>query len=193
MQFRKNLYIVFFFVGLTLFAISLLKFFRDIYPDTFWALTLISVALMILCLFELCHKPKEKDRIKLNARYGRKESMLTRPEYDFLQLLRDIEPQKYEVVPQVALVNIIDKKTNTSYRNELFRVCDYCFVDRVTFEPLLLIELNDRSHLRPDRQNRDAKVAALCAAAGMPLVTFWLDGDLSYKTVRRSVLKYILK
>lgn len=191
MKFRKGIYIIFFFVGLTLFAFSLMPFFRNMYEDWFWVMTLCSVALMFFCMFALFYKPK--DKIKLNSRYERKRNMLTRPEYNFLQLLRQIEPEKYDVVPQVALVNVIDKKTNASYRNELFRVCDYCFVDRETYEPLLLVELNDRSHLRADRQQRDAKVAAICAAAKLPLVTFWLDGDLDYRTVRKAVLKAVLK
>ncbi len=191
MKFRKGIYIIFFFVGLTLFAISLMSWYRDMYEDTFWIMTLCSVALMFFCMFAIFYKPK--DKIKLNAKYERKGAMLTRPEYNFLLQLRQIEPNKYEVVPQVALVNVIDKKTNTSYRNELFRVADYCFVDRDTYEPLLLVELNDRSHLRADRQDRDAKVAAICADAKLPLVTFWLDGDLSFHTVRKTVLKAILK
>ena len=119
--------------------------------------------------------------------------MLSKPEYEFLLLLRGISPEKYEVVPQVALIDVIEKRTYTTNRNELFRVCDYCFVDRETFEPLLLVELNDRSHLRADRQERDAKVAAICANAGLPLVTFWMDGDLSFNTVKRTVKKAILK
>lgn len=191
MKFRKGVYIVFFFVGLTLFTYSLMPFFRNLHEDTFWIMTIVSVALMFFCLFALFYRPKEK--IKLNARYERKDAMLSRPEYNFLLKLREIAPERYEVVPQVALVNVIDKKTNASYRNELFRVCDYCFVDRDTFEPLLLVELNDRSHLRADRQQRDAKVAAICADAKLPLVTFWQDGDLSFATVRRTVLKSILK
>ena len=191
MKFRKGIYVVFLFVGLTLFAFSLMPFFREFHNDTFWIMTIVSVALMAFCLFALLYKPKEK--IKLNSKYERKATMLTKPEYDFLRLLRGISPEKYEVIPQVALANVIDKKTNTSYRNELFRVCDYCFVDRDTFEPLLLVELNDRSHLRADRQERDAKVAAICADAKLPLVTFWLDGDLSFATVKRAVTRAILK
>ncbi len=191
MKFRKGIYIIFFFVGLTLFTFSLMPFFREFNGDTFWIMTVVSVALMIFCLFALLHKPK--DKIKLNAKYERKGALLTRPEYNFLLQLRQICPEKYEVLPQVALNSVIDKKTNNSYRNELFRVCDYCFVDKDTFEPLLLVELNDRSHLRADRQQRDAKVAAICADAKLPLVTFWMDGDLSYQTVRRTVLKAILK
>lgn len=191
MKFRKGIYIIFFFVGLTLFAFSLMPFFRNFHNDTFWIMTLVSVALMILCLVALFYKPKEK--VKLNSKYERKQVILSRPEYNFLLTLRQIKPEKYEVIPQVALNSVIEKKTNTSYRNELFRVCDYCFVDKETFEPLLLVELNDRSHLRADRQDRDAKVAAICSAAKIPLVTFWQDGDLSYATVRKTILKAILK
>ena len=191
MKFRKGIYIIFFFVGLTLFAFSLMPFFREFHEDTFWIMTLVSVGLMFLCLFALYYKPKEK--IRLNSKYEKKSTMLTRPEYNFLLLLREIKPDKYDVIPQVALNSVIEKKTNTSYRSELFRVCDYCFVDKATYEPLLLVELNDRSHLRADRQERDAKVAAICSAAKIPLVTFWLDGDLSFKTVQKTVLKAMLK
>lgn len=191
MKFRKGIYIIFFFVGLTLFAFSLMPFFRNFHNDTFWIMTLVSVALMILCLVALFYKPKEK--VRLNSRYERKQVMISRPEYNFLLTLRQVKPERYEVIPQVALNSVIEKKTNTSYRSELFRVCDYCFVDKDTFEPLLLVELNDRSHLRADRQDRDAKVAAICSAAKIPLVTFWQDGDLSYQTVRKTVLKAILK
>ena len=191
MKFRKGIYIIFFFVGLTLFAFSLMPFFREFHEDTFWIMTLVSVGLMFFCLFALFYKPKEK--IKLNSKYERKGTMLTRPEYNFLLLLRGIKPEKYEVIPQVALNSVIEKKTNTSYSSELFRLCDYCFVDKETYEPLLLVELNDRSHLRADRQERDAKVAAICSAAKIPLVTFWMDGDLTFNTVKKTVLKAILK
>lgn len=191
MKFRKGIYIVSFFIGLTLFAFSLMPFFREFFKDTFWIMTLVSVALMIFCLVALLYKPK--DKVKLNAKYERRGTILTRPEYNFLLLLRQINPNKYEVLPQIALNTVIEKTTNNSYRNELFRICDYCFVDKDTFEPLLLVELNDRSHLRADRQERDAKVAAICEAAKLPLVTFWLDGDLSFATVKRVVTKAILK
>lgn len=191
MKIKRGIYIVAFFVGLTLFAFSLMPFFRYLHSDTFWIMTLVSVALMIFCVYALLRKPK--DKVKLNSQYARKSTLITRPEYNFLLKLREIDPKKYEVVPQVALNAVIEKRTNTSFRNELFRICDYCFVDRDTFEPLLLVELNDRSHLRADRQDRDAKVAAICAAAHLPLVTFWLDGDLSFALVRKTVLKAILK
>ncbi len=193
MKLKKYIYLILFFGGIVLFVFSLLPFFRAI-NDTFWIATLVGFVVSFFAMFCLLYKPKDKEgKIKLNSKYVRKGALVTRAEYDFLQTLRQIEPNKYEVVPQVALVNVIDKKTNTSYRGELFRVCDYCFCDRDTFEPLLLVELNDSSHNRSDRKLRDEKVAAICADAHLPLVTFWLNGDLGYSTVKKTVLKNILK
>ncbi|MDE7464615.1 MAG: DUF2726 domain-containing protein, partial [Clostridiales bacterium] len=190
-RYRKGFCIVVFFVSLTLFVFSLMPFFRY-GTEYFWIMTVVSVALMVLSLFCLFYKPKEKeDKAKLNSRYVKKPTLISLPEYEFLQMLRQIAPDKYEVVPQVALVSVIDKKTNTAYRNELFRVCDFCFVDKDTFEPLLLVELNDSSHKRAERRDRDAKVAAICADAKLPLVTFWMNCDLSFKTVKKIVEKSI--
>lgn len=190
MKFKKAACTVMFFVGLTLFAFSLMEFFRNV-TDKFWIMTIVGLVTCVLSLFVAFYRPKEK--IKLSSKYERKGMLITRPEYDFLQVLRQISPDKYEVVPQVALVSVIDKKTNAQYRNELFRVCDYCFVDRDTFEPLLLVELNDSSHKRADRRERDEKVAAICRLAGLPLVTFRMDEDLSFGTVKKAVRRAILK
>lgn len=189
-KYRRGFCIVVFFSALTLFIFSLMPFFRYA-TELFWVMTIVSVAFMILSMLCLFYKPKEK--VKLNSRYAKKPTLVSRPEYEFLQMLRQISPDKYEVVPQVALVSVIDKRTNTAYRNELFRICDYCFVDRDTFEPLLLVELNDSSHKRSDRKARDEKVAAICADAELPLVTFWTDCDISFKTVKRIVEKSILR
>ncbi len=189
-RYRRGFCIVVFFAALTLFIFSLMPIVRYA-TDLFWVMTIISVAFMILSMFCLFYKPKEK--VKLNSRYARKPTIVSHAEHEFLQLLRQISPDKYEVVPQVALLSVIEKKTNTAYRNELFRICDYCFVDRDTFEPLLLVELNDSSHKRSDRKARDEKVAAICADAELPLVTFWTNCDISFKTVKKIVEKSILR
>lgn len=190
MKFKKAACAVMFFVGVTLFAFSLMEFFRNV-TDKFWIMTIVGLVVCVLSLFVAFYRPKE--RVKLNSKYERKSALVSRPEYEFLQVLRQVAPDKYEVLPQVALMSVIDKRTNAQYRNELFRVCDYCFVDRDTFEPLLLVELNDSSHKRADRKDRDEKVAAICNSAGLPLVTFWMGEDLSLNTVRKVVRRAILR
>lgn len=131
--------------------------------------------------------PPEKEK----PRYAVKRTYLSAAERNFLQLLRGIRPDDYEVIPQVALATVIDKLTMNAYRNELFRIVDFLFVDRDTFEPLLLVELNDASHLKADRAERDRKVAEICESAGMPLVTFWLKDGNTFEEIRKTVLKRI--
>lgn len=188
MRFRRAVCIVLFFVGLTLFAFSLMPFFRYATPN-FWIMTIVGMAIAILGMFGVLYRPRE--RVRLDSKYVKKDSLITASEREFLQTLRSVVPDRYEVVPQVALVNVIDKRTNTQYRNELFRVCDYCIVDGRTFEPILLIELNDSSHKRADRRDRDEKVAAICAQAKLPLVTFWMDGDLSAGYVKKTIARFV--
>ncbi len=187
MKLKRYFYIIMFFAGLTLFTFSLLPFFR-LATDTFWVATVVGAAVSLLSVVGLLYKPKEK--VKLSSKYERKKELMTKPEREFLDVLRRIAPEKYEVVPQVALASVIDKKTNGSYRTELFRICDYCFIDRITSEPLLLVELNDSSHRRADRRARDEKVAAICEDAGLALVTFDMSDDsLDFASVRRAVLR----
>lgn len=153
---------------------------------------MVGAIVALLSTVGLLYKPREKKQ-KLTSKYERKSEVMSEPELEFLKILRQINPDRYEVLPQVALVSVIDKKTNTQYRNELFRICDYCFIDRKTSEPLLLVELNDNSHKRSDRRDRDEKVAAICEDAGIPLVTFWMNEDLDYSYVKRQVTRHILK
>lgn len=147
------------------------------------ALAALGAVALIACALSLARKEE-----LTSARYARKKSLLTPCEIEFLQSLRKIEPSRCEVLYQVALVSVVDKKTQTAYRNELFRIIDYCFVDRRTYAPLLLVELNDSSHLRADRKLRDEKVAEICRKAKMPLVSFTVEESRDFSLVKRRVL-----
>lgn len=150
-------------------------------------IAVFGVVMLIVCAVMSLRKEE-----LTSARYARKKSLLTPCEIEFLQTLRRIDPNKCEVVFQVALVSVIDKKTQTAYRNELFRIIDYAFVDRRTYAPLLLVELNDSSHLRADRKLRDEKVSEICKKAKMPLVTFTVEEAKDFSLVKRRVLSKML-
>lgn len=66
-----------------------------------------------------------------------------------------------------------------SYRNELFRVVDFALFDRNTLKPLLIIELNDASHNRADRKERDEKVKCIAERAGLGVLTLHV-GDMPF-------------
>ena len=160
----------------------------------FWIILIFGVVLLIGGAFELfytLHRRSRRRRARPRGmpdreraqesvdddspEYRKKGALLSVPEQSFYTLLKKLLPcQIFDIYPQMALVSVIDKITHTSYRNELFRIADFCIVDVQTTEPLLLIELNDASHLRKDVIERDKKVNALCAKARMPIVAFTL-------------------
>ncbi|MCL4266065.1 MAG: DUF2726 domain-containing protein [Anaerolineae bacterium] len=64
-----------------------------------------------------------------------------------------------------------DQGQNQAYRNRISRKhLDFLLCDPNTLRPLLGIELDDSSHNRSDRQQRDQFVDGVFAAAGLPLV-----------------------
>lgn len=136
----------------------------------------------------------DSDSDKPKPEYRRKGNVLSKPEWEFLQVLRDIlDAQRYEVLTQIALISVVDKVTQTSYRNELFRIIDYCIVDKASYSPLLLIELNDASHNRADRVQRDQKVNEICQSANLPIISFVIGEIESVNTVKKAIAKSMLK
>ncbi len=47
---------------------------------------------------------------------------------------------------------------------------DFVICDRWSLDPVMLLEVDDRSHRAPARRERDALVDSLCAEVGLPLV-----------------------
>ncbi len=74
---------------------------------------------------------------------------------------------EYIIIPQVNLASVIQKE-NTKYRTELFRNIDFGIFNK-DFELLLLIELNDKSHIQRNRKIRDRKVKNILKECNIPL------------------------
>lgn len=63
-----------------------------------------------------------------------------------------------------------DYSQNRVYRNKIDRKhIDFLLYDPQTLQPILGIELDDKSHERKDRQERDRFVDGVFAAAGLPI------------------------
>lgn len=129
---------------------------------------------------------------EISPKYCKKSYVMSVPERNLYRLLQSILPNsRYDVFCQSALVSVIDKVTHTSYRNELFRIVDFCIVDAKTTEPLLLVELNDSSHMRVERQLRDKKVRDLCDKAGLRLVAFTMAEAVDEHFVSQTVRNHL--
>jgi len=80
------------------------------------------------------------------------------------------------VCPKIALGDVFypqsgDHSANLRYRNQIAQKhVDFLLCDPGSMRPLLGVELDDASHERPDRQDRDVFVDQVFAAAGLLLL-----------------------
>lgn len=90
---------------------------------------------------------------------------------------------------KVNLATIINKQSEDKFRNELFRNIDFAIFTKDYSTTLLLIELNDATHVNSSRKKRDEKVEAICKMSDIPLIKFYTK----YPNEREYVVNRILK
>jgi very-short-patch-repair endonuclease len=98
--------------------------------------------------------------------------VLTEPERVLYARLRDAFPQLL-VLPQVQICRFVEVKKVGNRRavlNRYDRLSADFVVCRAEAVPVAVIELDDTSHDRPASRARDAKKAAVLAAAGVRLL-----------------------
>ena len=110
---------------------------------------------------------ESKEEIKI---YEKKEFM-TKYELDFYHKILELNTD-YNIIPQINMATII-RKVNNGYINELFKNIDFAIFDKEFSKILLLIELNDNTHNKLNRKDRDLKVKKICNDAGIKLMTFY--------------------
>ncbi|MBQ7408635.1 MAG: DUF2726 domain-containing protein [Clostridia bacterium] len=144
------------------------------------------IIFILFILFVLFKKRKPK------VDYLLKSSLLTATEIQYFNVLQSIIGNDLLILPQINLASIIDKKGANNFRTELFRNVDFGLFD-YNYRPILLIEINDNSHFRKDRKERDKRVNEICKSAGIPLVTFWVKDGINLKKMSQQInncLKY---
>lgn len=116
------------------------------------------------------------DNVVPDKRYGLKESLLTPSERNFLEVLEQVVGDRYIIEKQVQLSRIVtptdSNKNFINYRD--FNQIKAKSIDFVLFNkdysPYLCIELDDLSHMRWDRQKRDAFVNQIMKDVGLRII-----------------------
>ncbi len=107
--------------------------------------------------------------------YEKRRSLLTAAERSFYGVLCQAVDHQYAIFAKVRLGDLLEIPWGTSkFRLHLSRInrkhVDFVLCEATSFTPLLVIELDDSSHDREDRQERDAFVDAALQAAGLPIL-----------------------
>lgn len=111
---------------------------------------------------------------KWRFRYEACPTLLTRAEMSFYRALRQATPVGCLICPKVRLGDIVrcPEGTWTPDRGGPISAkhLDFVLVDDESFEILLAIELDDRSHDEPEAQKRDRFKDKVMAQGGVPLL-----------------------
>lgn len=101
-----------------------------------------------------------------------KKPIMSDYEIMFYNRMKDLETE-YNIVPQLVLSSVVDKKSKQKYRSELYRIIDFAIFSKDYSKLLLLIELNDNTHNQRKIKDRDLKVKKICNSAKIKLITFY--------------------
>jgi hypothetical protein len=124
-----------------------------------------------------------------NESVYQKKKLLTEAERKMYLKLQEIVGNRYLLQTQVNLASVVDKMIY-GYQNELFRNIDFGIFDK-NYKLIVLIEINDRSHLDPKRRERDDKVHRICKNANIPLITFWTSREVKETYIRDTLRAYV--
>lgn len=108
--------------------------------------------------------------------YRISDRSLTKAEFAFYSVLKLAVTEQVAICPKVNLGDIFyvpSGPERQTHRNRIDRKhVDFLLCDLVTMRPIAGVELNDSSHQRDDRVERDLLVEDVYRAAGLPLVRF---------------------
>ncbi|HDD9348052.1 TPA: DUF2726 domain-containing protein [Escherichia coli] len=126
-------------------------------------------------------RPGEAERILVSGEYWqRQKTLLTEREVSFMKgLFRIVDMKRWYLCPQVRVADIVQLNGNIRPRSrqwwQLFRMVsqwhvDVVIVERRSFSIVAAVELDDASHLRPERRRRDILLEEVLRQAGIPLL-----------------------
>ena len=159
-----------------------------------WLYVLLIVIGVLVVAVKIFDLPIGQDKKKSTYRYQRKEFFMSRPEHLFFDVLVSIVGDRYYVFSQVHLSTILDNKVKGQNWRGAFRhidekSVDFVICDKAYIKPLLAIELDDSSHERVSRQDRDAEVERIFKEVGLPLLRFANQNQFNKDEIKNQIFQ----
>ena len=156
-------------------------------------LPLVALVLLLAGLGQLLKALKKMGR-STGHRFESRRALMSPGELKFFRALEGALAGNFRVFSKVRLADIVQpaKASNQNARYAAFGVIkskhvDFVVCDPETLEFRLVVELDDKSHERADRAERDQKVDDLLAQAGIPVLHFPARSAYSIEEIRRLI------
>lgn len=145
-----------------------------------WFIVLLIVAIFVfIFLVEIIGKRPEKPVYE----YKRRECIMTDAERKCFNSLVEAVGATYYVFPQIHLPAILEHKIKNgqnwfaAFRHIDEKSVDFVLCTKNDLYPILAIELDDWSHERPSRQERDREVEHILKDVNLPLLRLKDNSD----------------
>lgn len=130
--------------------------------------------------------------------YRQREQLFTPAEWRFLRVLRQAVPEGLDVFGKVRVADVLQPESGLDrgeWQKAFNRIAgkhiDFILCDVETGRMVCGIELNDRSHQRPDRRERDDFLTGACQNARFPLLMYAAASDYDVTSLRTAILACI--
>jgi len=143
-------------------------------------------------------RPSTKEQRYKTAKqypYRVRDDFLSAAEKSFYHVLRSVVAEKGVICPKVSLWDIFfvarphehpGAKAHIDRKHVDFLVCQ-----PGTMQPVVGIELDDASHQKPKRQQRDAEVDAVFAEAQLPLLHIPVQRGYDTRQIAQALAPYL--
>ena len=123
--------------------------------------------------------------------YRVRDDFLSPAEFSFYKVLSALGGTRFTIQSKVRLADIFfvaRPNENATYFNRIVQKhLDFLVCDSITMKPLLGIELDDSSHSRNHRQERDDFVDRVFQAAGLPLLRLPVQREYNTREVAAQI------
>jgi len=147
----------------------------------------------VLKMFGVLPKNINKEGL-IKLPYALRDDFLSDSEFSFYKVLEQVLDNKAVIFPKVSLNDIFfvterDKSKNSTYFNKISRKhVDFLICLPRNLKPICGIELDDLSHNRTDRKERDILVNNIFKSAGLELIRFQNKKSYSLDEVEKILL-----
>lgn len=127
--------------------------------------------------------------------YFKNTALLTPAEISFRHTLKIVVGDSYDINSKVRLADLISvhkglpkSEWSRSFNQIKAKHLDFVLVDKQTTEILCGIELDDSTHNKPERQQRDSFLDAALKSANLPLLRFKVEHTYSSKEISDAII-----
>jgi len=162
-------------------------------PTYLWIIILIIACAGIAYIEKKIDAEIDDSQIKKSRyRYYAKSYIMTARENECFKILNEIFGTKWFVIPQVHLSALLDHKVKgqnwkAAFRHINGKSVDYVLVGKESYRIICAIELDDSTHNRVDRKERDNEIERIFNEAKIPLARIGKFENMTKQEIAKSI------